>query len=302
MSSNILTDIQSIQGNNTLWQDTHFASRMQALDHLAFIIDHLDDLLRLRNPPAELLSVKQWALTISQQLEAIDWALFERLRAAIRNGHCQGRALLDLINSYAGQGLSNNQLTNPGVGYDELDVFTNGLLSSQALPSETQKRQAEMIFYQKTPTRIILELVAKANLTKQDVFYDLGSGLGQVCLLVNLLTGTPTKGIEVEPAYCRYAQISAQDLNLPNVVFQCEDARTAHFDDGSVFFLYTPFEGRILQDVLEKLQMIAQHRPIKLFSYGPCTAHIAGQPWLRGGGQLTDYVDQLGEFRSCQPD
>ena len=63
-----------------------------------------------------------------------------------------------------------------------------------------------MVFYQPTPGRIIFELVERAALQKHDTFYDLGSGLGQVVILVSLLSGARAKGIEFDPAYCEYAR------------------------------------------------------------------------------------------------
>ncbi|MPR35655.1 hypothetical protein [Salmonirosea aquatica] len=298
MISDLQTDIEALQGNTALWNETNFEKRIEALDDLEFIIDRIEALLQLDSPPVELFPLKQCAQTIKSQLEAINVALFARLRAAIRSGRCQGVALLDLIKTYAGSGLISSQPTNSVVGYSNLDVFTNSFFFLEILPTATLKREPEMVFYQKTPTQIILELVAKANLTNQDVFYDLGSGLGHVCVLVNLLTGTTAKGIEIEPAYCSYATICASDLNLSNVVFICEDARIANYSDGTVFFLYTPFVGQILQEVLNKLQVISWDRPIRLFSYGPCTAYIAQQSWLTSTGQVNDYLYELGEFRS----
>ncbi|GAB4034595.1 hypothetical protein [Spirosoma gilvum] len=296
------TDIETIQKNTSLWNELNFESRIGALDDLEFAIEQIDALLQLNKPSVELLLLKQSAQTIKRELEAINLVLFERLRVAIQSGHNQGRTLLDLMSLYAGSDLLSVQSNNPVVGYDNLDVFTNGLFPLQALPIATQEREPEMVFYQKTPTRIILQLVAKANLTNQDIFYDLGSGLGHVCVLVNLLTGTTTKGIEVEPVYCNYAACCATDLNLLDVAFICEDARTANYSDGTVFFLYTPFEGRLLQDVLDKLQAISWNRPIRLFSYGPCTAYIAEQSWLRCISDVKDYLYEIGEFRSIPLD
>ena len=68
-----------------------------------------------------------------------------------------------------------------------------------------------MIYYQKTPARIILELVKKAAFQPGDVFYDLGSGLGQAAILVNLLASVISKGVEFEPAYCHYAKTCAAE-------------------------------------------------------------------------------------------
>jgi len=108
--------------------------------------------------------------------------LFQRLRADIRRGGYTGTALKGLIDEYVGRDSSVSRHQDE-LGYDSLDVFINGLLLIQAVPSETKAREPEMVYYQQTPARIIFELVEKAQLTREDVFYDVGSGLGQVPIL-----------------------------------------------------------------------------------------------------------------------
>ena len=49
-----------------------------------------------------------------------------------------------------------------------------------------------------------------------------------------------------------------QELNLSEVDFINVDAREAEYADGTVFFLYTPFEGKMLLEVLGRLKEEAQ--------------------------------------------
>jgi len=294
----IQADLEAIEQNATLYEEANFASRAEALDYLEFhVLDRIEGLLQTITYSTELFTLKQQAEGMKRRLEAVDATLFQRLRMDIRAGRCRGASLLALLNTYAERG-ANDEQAQPEIGYDNLDVFTNGLLPDLALPAETQTREPEMVFYQKTPARIIFELVEKGQLTDDDVFYDLGSGLGHVPILVNLLSGATTKGVEVEPAYCAYAIACATELNLSRVSFIQADARTADYSDGTVFFLYTPFEGRMLQVVLERLRAEAQRRSITLFSYGPCTLHLAQQDWLSCADITAVGVYKLAEFRS----
>jgi SAM-dependent methyltransferase len=223
--------------------------------------------------------------------------LFQRLRADIRTGRRSGTAFKGLIERYVGRDASGRrQQDEPG--YDSLDLFINGLLLSRAVPNETKTREPEMVYYQQTPARIIFELVEKAQLTEEDVFYDLGSGLGQVPILVNLLSGAAAKGIEFEPAYGNYASLCAADLNLSRVTFIQADAQAADYSDGTIFFMYTPFEGSMLQEVLAKLRGEAQRRRIRLFTYGPCTLQVTRQSWLKRIDQNGDHLYKLGTFQS----
>jgi SAM-dependent methyltransferase len=138
-------------------------------------------------------------------------------------------------------------------------------------------------------------MIGKARFGEGDVFFDLGSGLGQVPLLVNLLAGVDAKGIEFEPAYCEHAKRYAEELKLPRVEFIQADARDADYTAGTVFFLYTPFEGGILATVLERLRDEAGW-DIRVFTYGPCTATVAEAGWLKPSGGKVAGMYELGMF------
>lgn len=198
------------------------------------------------------------------QLEAVDDALFARLRAEIRAGACRGDELLRSIRTYVPEAGS-------GETYDDLDVFLAGLLLHAPVPEATKSLDAEMVAYQRTPSRIALELIAQ--LDERDVFYDIGSGLGEVAILANLLSGANSKGIEREPAYVDYARACASDLNA-DAQFEAIDAREADYADGTVFFLYTPFRGRMLEEVLAKLKG-------RVYAYGPIAGPVGELARLR---------------------
>ncbi|NTU83066.1 MAG: hypothetical protein HGA45_27470 [Chloroflexales bacterium] len=293
----IQSDIEAIEKDAALYDEANFSGRVEAIDYIEFnVIDRIEGLLQLTHPPAELISLELYAKSVKRHLEAIDDALFQRLRADIRAGGCTGAALRDLIDEYVGRGSGSS--AEDEIGYDSLDVFINGLLRIQAVPIETKAREPEMVYYQPTPARIIFELVEKARLTREDVFYDLGSGLGHVPIVVNLLSGAPAKGVEYEPVYCDIARVCAAELNLSHVEFINLDARTADYSEGTVFFMYTPFEGGVLQEVLEKLRGESRRRKIRLFTYGPCTPHVSRQRWLTHMGQHRDHIYKLGAFSS----
>jgi SAM-dependent methyltransferase len=274
----IKSDLRVIENNGSLYEDSSFVDRAEALDVLEFhIIARIESALQTTDRVRELTALKQRAELLAQRLEETDERLFQRLRSDIRSGHYTGADLKHQLNEYAERAAN---ATDQDVGYDALDTFVNGLLAIGVAPEETRDREPEMVAYQPTPARVLLELVEKVDLGKHDVFYDLGSGLGRVPILVNLLTGARTKGVEFEPAYCHYAQQCAKGLNLSRVEFVNLDAREADYSDGSVFFLYTPFEGQLLQAVLDMLRELSGKRALKVCAYGPCVPQVSNQEWL----------------------
>jgi hypothetical protein len=293
----ILSDIEAIEKDGKLYQEKNFNLRSQAIDYIEFhIIDRIDAVMESADV-YDLMSLKQYAKKVKCHLEDVDAKMFHQLRTKISQGVYKGGLLIGLIDEHLDYNLS-TLLQQDATGYDNLDMFLNGLLTNQEVPVETKDREPEMIFYQKTPARVILELIKKAEFKPHDVFFDLGSGLGQVAILVNLITSVVSKGVEFEPAFCSYAKACAADLNLNNVDFINIDARYADYSLGTIFFMYTPFEGKMLQDVLQNLSGEAKKRKIKIFTYGPCTPEVAQQNWLINKCEVQNRSNEFGEFLS----
>jgi hypothetical protein len=293
----IRSDITAVRQNTAIYNPKNFSGRADAIDFIDFhIIDRIEGLLPTSNSAKQLSSLKKSTENLKFQFEQIDNSLFKTLRAGIEAGRYRGEAFKKMVSEYFGYFTDNDQSI---VGYDNLDAFINGLLLTKPLPNETLDRAPEMVFYQQTPARIIFELAEKADFKTDDVFYDIGSGLGHVPILINLLSGIIAKGVEFEPAYCDYAAASVAEFNLSDVQFINTDAREADHSDGTVFFMYTPFEGKMLEDILEQLRVVSETRSIKLFTYGPCTFEVARQDWLSGEAYGNNDIYQLSTFKSC---
>ncbi|MFI5162491.1 MAG: hypothetical protein ACHQHN_14520 [Sphingobacteriales bacterium] len=287
--------IEEIEQDRPLYEEKNFEKRIEAIDFLEFhIIAQINAMLQTASRSDELLVLKSRVEKLKSDLEKIDTDLFRKLRADIRLKKYPGKDFFNLVNEYVDFDLADDERQGKA-GYDNLDIFINGLLSLQAMPEQTKALEPEMVFYQKTPARIVFELVEKAQFTKDDIFIDLGSGLGQAAILVNLLAGITCKGIEFEPSFCDYARACAIELNLPGVTFVNTDARKADYSEGTVFFMYTPFSGEMLRQVLELLRKESLLRKIKIITYGPCTAEVTAQTWLHSGA-TSDNIYKLTVF------
>ena len=274
------SDIEAIERNETLYEESNFIDRVEAIDFIEFhVICRIEWQPRNRSDVEGLAELKRRAESLANRLEETNEKLLRRLLASIRSGDYTRRDLRHLFNEYAER--ASERRSRDDVGYDGLDAFVNGLLRMDVAVAETKQREPDMVAYQPTPARIVLDLIERASVTSDDVLYDLGSGLGQVPILVGLLTGAKTRGIELEPAYCDYARKCARRLNLSDVEFINLDARDADYSDGTIFFMYTPFTGRLLQQVLDRLRHESRRRTIRICTYGPCTPHASSHSWLR---------------------
>ncbi len=291
----ITSGIRTIEDNIELYEATNFDARADAIDFIDFhIISQIEEWLLQNDTDGNLQQLKQEAEGLKHRLEAIDLRLFNELREQIKAGNYKGLSFTKMLAEYAGYDITAEEDTHE-MGYDNLDIFINGLLSTGNMPEPVMEPEPEMVFYQKTPARIIFQLAAAVN--PGDVFVDLGAGLGQVNMLVNLISGAVSVGIECEPAYCDYAIGCATALNLPDIAFINTDARKADLSTGTIFFMYTPFSGGMMQEVLNILREESKKRAIRIFTYGPCSAQLGGQEWLTCITGQADNPYQLCEFR-----
>ncbi|RYD75185.1 MAG: hypothetical protein EOP53_16905 [Sphingobacteriales bacterium] len=287
--------IEEIEKDAFLLEGKAFDKRTDVIDFIDFqLMERLNTLLQT-NTFAEIISLKTRAEKLVLQLEEIDKSLFKKLRQEICIQKIIAPGFLNILHEYIDFDI-HDSIKQQEAGYDNLDIFINGLISAAAIPAQSKTLEPGMVFYQKTPARIILELVEKANFKPDDVFIDLGSGLGQATILVHLLTGITAKGIEYEPAFCDYANNCAAELNLQNVTFINADARETDYTEGTVFFMFTPFLDAILSDVMKRLRNQTAGRKIKLFTYGPLTAQILKENWLTSPEDVDNNLYKLAMF------
>ena len=287
--------VDRLERNQTLYAAENFIERMKAIDVLEFqVLDDIGQVNDSRLSEAEKLRLRQRAEALKQKLAGANERLYEHLLLSIRSND---RSAVKQCFRRAAQQISSRAEAD-SLGFDEFDMLVNGLLEVAFVPTEPEVREADVVDYQPTPARIILKLVDELHATSEDIFYDLGSGLGHVPILVNLLTGIKAKGVELEGTYFRYSTECLEKLGLPDVEFINADARHLDYDEGTIFYMYTPFRGEMLRQVLRKLEAQSERRQIRVCTYGPCTLQVGGQDWLQPIFQTGQQEGSLGIFGS----
>jgi hypothetical protein len=220
-------------------------------------------------------------------LDAVDRQLYDALRERIRAG--EGRQALA---PWLDVGIPSGQ------HYDPLDALLAGVLALDEPLPDARPLPPEMVFYQPTPARHIVDGLARGGITAGDVVLDLGSGLGHVPLLVHILTGARCIGIERDGGYVDVATRAATSLGLTGVRFVEGDAREADFSGVDVFYLFTPFIGTVLRDVVARIEAEAARRAVRVVALGPCTRTFARQPWLVSDDPDPEAAERIVLFRS----
>jgi hypothetical protein len=280
-----------LEADSSLLHPERLRERLIALDDLDAGFGGFDSEDSTRSIDSR---IHERAKALRTQLEAANAELYQSVRADIVRG-AQLHTFLKWIQGSVTQDRLGRPL--PGFGFDFRDELVSGVLQLREPSEPNLQRSPEMVPYQPTPVRHILQLIAATALGADDVFVDLGSGLGHVPLLVSMVTEAQSLGIEVQAAYVASARECAQSLRLSRLRFIPQDAREADLSSGTVFYLYSPFNGSILTDVLSALRMESTRRPIKICSLGPCTRTVASETWLKASalpdmGRITVFDTQ----------
>lgn len=166
----------------------------------------------------------------------------------------------------------------------ERDAFVDALLRTPPIPSVEPAGFADDELVGCIPSGIaaVARALVAAEVGPDDVFVDLGSGLGTVVVLAHLLTGAAAVGVEIQPRLVEAARRRAREVGLDEgprgVAFIAGDARTVALPRGTVFYLYTPFIGDALRRVCARLLAIAQERQIAICCLG---FDLSPAGWLR---------------------
>jgi len=183
-------------------------------------------------------------------------------RAEIESGALRGTALLELLRS---------------VPFRDRDAWTDELLGLEAPPPDIPDLPRGSVPYLPCGVDDIVAMVREVPVRPDDELVDLGSGLGRVVILAHLLSGARACGVEIQEPLVRSARARCDELGLAAVSFVHGNA--AHVAlDGSIFFLYAPFNGEMLASVLRRLEGVARRRPIVVCAVD---LELDDVPWLR---------------------
>lgn len=296
--NDIKAEFEAWRNQPELRREMNLLARAKALDFLHFVRSIVPEMI---DPPDLKARFVVEVAQLVAALTAIDQRLFAHVRDAIGAGQLRGAALRAYLMQFAAADPVSGENMGIHTSYGAVDLLVDGIFALQSAPAPSLTPTAEMVHCEETPALAILDLVDQLDVGPADRFYDLGCGLGQVTMLVHLLTGVTARGVEIEPSFVAFARQQAGALKLPAVHFLNGDAQTAPYDDGTIFFLFTPFRGAMLRRVLARLQTIARDHPIRVCTFGPCTPIVAVESWLRPRRNEIPHEFKLAIFDSQPP-
>lgn len=183
-------------------------------------------------------------------------------RAEVSSGGLRGAALLERLRS---------------VPFSDRDAWVDELLAIEdASPADVPDLPRGSVPYLPCGVDEIVAMVEEVPVRADDQLVDLGAGLGRAVLLGHLLSGARAVGVEIQEPLVRSARARCAELALDDISFVHADAADIELD-GSVFFLYAPFNGEMLARVVRRLEDVARRRPIAVCAVG---LELHDLPWL----------------------
>lgn len=167
------------------------------------------------------------------------------------------------------------------------DAWIDFVFGLHEIPADDASLPRGCVPYLPSPIDKLLQIAAHADVQPGDVFVDIGSGVGRATLLMHLLTGAAAIGLEIQrPLVLASRDLSAR-VGAERVAVVEGDAAltTGLIMIGSVFFLYCPFSGTRLAEVLADLESIARTRPLRVCCLD---LPLPACPWLTLSSQPSE--------------
>jgi len=118
-----------------------------------------------------------------------------------------------------------------------LDSFT--LAQATEAPSPAEQRKKPDIHYVPTPQELVDVMLGMANIGKDDIVYDLGSGDGRLVITAAKKYGASGIGIDIDPERIGEARENAKKAGVEDKVrFLEQDLFKSDFHDATVVTLY----------------------------------------------------------------
>lgn len=199
---------------------------------------------------------------------------YENLKKILSLKRSSSQFLLELINECENK---NSHSQNHEKLFDEILGFTNvELIEDNIKKSETQRPwegASEGRYAYSSSLKRIQNFYHVCPPSSGDIVYDLGSGYGQVLFYgATKYPDVTFKGVEFVSERTTLAEKTLKEMNLKNLSFYAEDALHFNFEDGNIFYLYSPFSLPIKIQIFNRIVQIGKKKPIKVFVYD--TDHV----------------------------
>ena len=126
--------------------------------------------------------------------------------------------------------------------------------------------------YGPTNAWAVRKILKRLTLSRELHFCDLGSGLGRICILAAEYGFAKTTGVELAAEFCEVARHNLSTCRPPSgklspiEILQMDALEYCEHTDDDVFFMFRPFSGEFLRQVLDRIaaRSNARNRPLTI--------------------------------------
>lgn len=197
---------------------------------------------------------------------------------------------MPLMNRLRGSGLK-MRLRHP---YDELVDRWLGVRTIGWRPAVGSKDDEDLrVEYLATDYSVLRRVLRRADLGPDDVFIDLGSGLGRAVFVASWLGAGRAVGVEIDGRLVEGARTNAarSRLRAHNIEFVQSGADTYPQDESSVIYMFNPFGVGTMRAVAGRIESALRQRPrdLRVVYLNPVHAAVLDAlPCLRRYDQWAD--------------
>lgn len=197
----------------------------------------------------------------SRQILETSQREMQALRDGLMNGSVSRQQLREALFRYP-------DLDDGFPGKDNADALFDGIFGTGGEPKELSTLKPEMVQFAPTPLCRLDKMIHDLELSPEDVVYDLGCGTGRAAMFLRLMTDAALViGVEYELGrYLRAVEIAGR-FGFPGLEFQNADVQEIDLSAGTVFYMFNPFHGQMLKNVMERLREAAEDHTITVCTF-----------------------------------
>jgi 16S rRNA G966 N2-methylase RsmD len=167
--------------------------------------------------------------------------------------------MIDMLKQFRDHGIKTRILNPYDALWDRrLRVRTFGFHPAAGQQGDSDWR----LHYTPAPYSDIFRLLKNVDLDRDDVFTDLGAGMGRAVFTASRMGARRAVGVEIVESLCKKALQNLQQSRLSgrDIAFICTDALNYRHDDTTVLFLFHPFGEATLRQVVRNLEIAQQNK------------------------------------------
>jgi hypothetical protein len=225
--------------------------------------------LRWYNPLDDLCSLRD-TIEIQSRIDHLIYRADQILYLIANTDHsAAGAELEDLRGRIAAsdytfrQFLADTEHLSP----EKRNLYAEKLLGVDCPPAIDRNPDQRFLNYEATKLESIIDVLENGDIHANDVFFDIGGGMGKVPMLVHWATGARAVSVEYQQPLCIASAELGRRLGFSGFEVMHADARAVDYSGGTKFFLFNPFLGEILRETMAKIEVVARSAtvPITVF-------------------------------------